>query len=58
MKTKLFYLTLFFVLLCSCERNSICECDDIPLELGGRTPTLVIVEFEKTEYADYIYGNQ
>ena len=59
MKTKLFYLALFFVLLCSCERNSLCDCDDddLPLLLGGTSPfpVLIVVEFEKAEYADYIY---
>ena len=59
MKTKLFYLALFFVLFCSCERNSLCDCDDddLPLLLGGTNPfpVLIVVEFEKAEYADYIY---
>jgi hypothetical protein len=52
MKTKLFYLALFIVLLCSCEPDFTCECD---LPLGEGLPVIVVVEFEKAEYADYIY---
>ena len=54
MKTKLFYLALFIILLCSCEPDFTCECD-LPIEYGGGIQPIVVVEFKKAEYADYIY---